>query len=195
MRVRFALLLAVVLVARAARADLPVTVEVDAVGRASVPPGGLPPNPLGLGLGVRGGVSVFGVYGGLSFVDYFGADVGGGHAVLFGAEAGYGIEPLKQFMLRAQLGVGGFSGTYVPPPVTLPPTTTGSVGQTVAVPPISGSGVYLQPGVLAMFSFGLLTIGTDLSLLLVPSKENLAARSAAPDDTAWTVGLQVGLRF
>lgn len=196
-RVLFLVAPALLLVARPALADLPLGVEVAAVGRGGEPPGGNPPNSLGLGLGVRAGVTLLGFYGGLSFVNYFGTD-GGGHATLLGAVGGVGVELVKGVTLRGQLGAGWFSGTYVL--AILPPGVVSLVGQppagpTLGVSTTSGNGLYLEPGFLLMFSLGSVLLGTDLSVLLIPSRDALMAKSAAPDDAAMTIGAQIGLIF
>ena len=135
-------------------------VEIAAkVGGATSPASGAP-NALGFGLGVRGGVSFYGFYGGVSFMDYLGSGqdvpmpgVGTTHfsssSILIGFEGGYEI-PISFFTLRPQLGIGSY---------TLIQTESDSNS--------SGS-VYFEPGVTGLFTLGRWLIGADANVLFLP---------------------------
>jgi hypothetical protein len=108
---------------RDARALGPVDVEVGArVGVAAPPSNSVALNPLGFGLGARGGVDFRGFCGGGQFMYYFGgtdrtaADCGSAapcgvtafstHTVMYGIEAGYGITLIEVLIIRPQIGLG-----------------------------------------------------------------------------------------
>jgi hypothetical protein len=181
--------------ARDARALGPIDLEAGAkLGMGTNPSnnnGG--PNPLGLGLGARGGVSFMGLYGGLNLVYYFGSSqnetLGGSstsvsvHSLLYGIEAGYGIK-LTIVTLRAQLGVGNAE-------------VTASGSSQIAG--ISGSGsqknssLYLEPGVTAMVSLGMWFVGADINALVLTGVKDGSGKSNT--DTALTWHGQVGVTF
>ena len=171
-------------IARSASALGPVDVEVAAkVGGGSRTTSGAP-DALGFGFGARAGVSLFGFYGGLSFMDYLGASVssyGPGpegaepgkyslRSVLYGVEAGYNIG-VPFVTLRPQLGVGNY---------TLTASSTG-------LPSFSKSNLYLEPGVTGLLSFGLWLVGADANVLLLPGLSGSQA--------AFTGHGQVGIKF
>src|SRR5262249_32342874 len=85
------------LLAPAARARGPRDLEIGVqAGAGTVPGGGSGPTPLGFGLGGRAGVAIFGLYGGLSLVNYFGESQTVGpfktsaKSLMYGVEGGYG---------------------------------------------------------------------------------------------------------
>src|ERR1700677_5001383 len=95
---------------RSAHALGPVDVEIGLKGGVATNPiNGATANPMGPGLGARGGVGIFGFYGGVKFMYYFGAD--DVHTTQYGFEGGYslGFGPIT---IRPQLGIGNitFSG-------------------------------------------------------------------------------------
>ena len=180
-----ALALAFVASENTAHALGPVDIEAGAkVGVATNPfDGGV--NPFGLGLGVRGGVSIFGFYGGLSAVHYFGADYDGplstsGDKVhysttLLGLELGYTISVLPLVNIRPQLGIGSV-GLYA------------SGGGTDS----SDSHLYLEPGVTVLVPLGLLYVGGDVNALIIPGVD---AGTEKKTYTSLTIHGQIGVRF
>lgn len=168
---------------RDAKALGPVDVEVGARVGVATNPDSDGPNPYGLGLGVRGGVSIFNIYGGLSFMHYLGSsqDVPGGGSVdfsstLYGLELGYSIKAIPMLTLRPQLGIGNAS-------------LTSSVGSFSA----SSSNLYLEPGVTALVPLGLLYVGADVNLLLLPGVDQGDADSKT--FTSLSIHGQVGVQF
>ena len=175
--------------AKDARALGPVDLELAAKAGGATPPGGHSPSPLGFGLGARAGVAIFGLYGGLSIINYFGESQGtqalpgvttSVHALMYGVEAGYGGKLFELLTLRAQLGVGNYGET-----VDLK-TSAGSTSAT-------NNGLYLEPAVVALLPLGPIFIGADAGVLLLPS------RTYAPNQTdfegAFTLHAQLGVKF
>lgn len=170
-------------VTRNASALGPVDIEVAAkVGGGSRTTSGSP-DALGFGFGARAGVSFFGFYGGLSFMDYLGASTptavfaAGAQpgkyslkSVLYGVEAGYNIG-VPFVTLRPQLGVGNY---------TLTASSTGTASS-------STNNIYLEPGVTGLLSFGLWLVGADANILLLPGLSGSQA--------AFTGHGQVGVTF
>jgi hypothetical protein len=171
-----------VCVARDAHALGPIGLELGAKVGGGTNPFSSQPNPLGLGLGGRAGVTFLGYYGGLSVMYYVGGKTTPGgvenseHALLYGVEGGYGIKFLDLLTIRGQVGVGNF---------TVSRTSYADLNN-----------LYLEPGVTALLSFGLLFVGADANLLVLPSATDpgnpLASSSWA---TAFTVHGQVGVNF
>jgi hypothetical protein len=173
-----------VFVSRDASALGPVDVEVGARVGAGTNPFSAPPNPLGFGLGGRAGVSFLGLYGGLSAMYYFGESAMPGglatseHSVLYGVEGGYGIKFLGLVTVRGQVGLGNYAVSYT------------GMGQTTV------NNLYLEPGITAMVSFGILFVGADATLLVLPSIVDPATPNANSSwDTAFTAHGQVGITF
>ncbi len=172
-------------VTRDAKALGPIDVEAAAkVGYGTNPFGGGYPNPLGLGLGVRGGVSLLGFYGGLGLMYYVGGNATASdgyrsvNSVLYGIEAGYGTKFFELVTLRGQLGLGNFTKNQ-----------SGSA-------PGSGnsSNLYLEPGLTALVSFGILLVGVDANVLILPGiADPINGQSAW--DAAFTVHAQAGVKF
>jgi len=174
--------------------------EVGAELGMGTSPTGYAPNPFGLGLGARGGVSVMGFYGGLKVMEYFGSSVNEGgfgnlawdyipgphsfsqRSLLSGVEAGYGIKLFGRLRLRAQLGVGNA-------------TTTGSLtGQLAPGTPRdwSNSTLYLEPGLTAIMSIGTWFVGADVNALVLTAFEYQGFTST---ETGLTGHGQVGVTF
>jgi hypothetical protein len=166
----------------------PLDLEVGLKGGVGSNPESGGPNPLGVGLGGRAGVSIFGFYGGVQAMYYLGGStnvpngIGGTdsvsvHSLLYGIEAGYSLK-LAILTIRPQIGVGNF-------------TATGSAG---GGPSASTSNLYLEPGVTGLISLGLIYVGADINYLILPSFGN-----GTPGDSstvgALTVHGQVGLTF
>jgi hypothetical protein len=99
-----------------ARADLDVHGPESACVGVGTNPDSKGPNPFGLGLGGRAGVSIFHIYGGLSAIHYFGSSsdiptpagtINSSYSsTLLGVEAGYSITAVPHLTLRPQLGIG-----------------------------------------------------------------------------------------
>src|SRR5271168_359202 len=91
---------------RPAHALGPIDLEIGAkAGIATSPVSGGGPNPLGVGVGGRAGISILGFYGGGNLMYYFGAN--SEHALLYGVEGGYGFSlPAVPITIRPQLGLG-----------------------------------------------------------------------------------------
>jgi hypothetical protein len=169
---------ATALVAYDAHALGPLDVEVGARVGVGTTPGGVPsgfPNPLGLGIGGRGGVSILGLYGGISGMYYLGESKSvlgvsvSAHSVLLGLEAGYGSKfgPLS---LRGTVGIGNIE-------------TDGSPGTTT-------NGLYIEPGVTGVFALGMWFVGADANGLLLPSYGGGSSLEGA-----FTLHGQVGVTF
>jgi hypothetical protein len=181
--------LAIALSSREARALGPIDIEVGAkVGYGTNPnagPGGVNPNPLGVGLGGRGGITFFGIYAGVNAVDYLGSgDNLGGiyHAVQVGGELGYTIK-VSILTLRPQIGLGN---------ITL------SDSQANLLYP-GGSSFYLEPGGTALLTFGLIFVGADVNALVITSEPGINSGGSLNTNTATQTSLtihgQVGLSF
>jgi hypothetical protein len=196
---------AAALAPRDAHALGPLDVEVALKGGGGTPPGGDSPSPLAYGVGGRAGVAIFGWYGGLSLVDYFGesqtANLGASgsytmsvHALLFGVEGGYGLK-FGPMTLRAQVGVGNYqesvdfraasggcvavaTGQVCPPPAGPVP------------PSYSVYTLYLEPGMTAMIAFGTVFGAADANALVLPHQPGTSSIGAA-----FTLHGQVGLKF
>lgn len=153
-----------VVYARSACALGPLDIELGArVGGASNPIKDDPTNILGFGAGGRAGVSVLGLYGGVSGMYYFGgsttvAGEGTTSSVkvtttswLYGFDGGYSFKILL-LTLRPVVGIGSY---------TIHSTVAGAAGQDV-------HNLYVEPGVMALFGFGLWFIGADANVFLTP---------------------------
>lgn len=166
----------------------PVDIELGGkLGYATNPNGDLPYNPLGFGVGARGGVEfLHGIYAGLSGMYYFGGSQDlppngsvSSHAFLLGVEGGYGFH-FSILTIRPQLGLGNVS--------------FGSSG-TVAGVDVSSSDshIYLQPGVTGLVSVGLLYLGADASLLVIPGVSQ--GNGDSKTYTSLAINGEVGVRF
>lgn len=185
------------LIAPDANALGPVEVEIAAMGGGGFPPLGGNGDPgLGGALGGRAGVLFpsFGLYGGLSFLEYGGGGggissfppassvpmpVGGSyHSFAYGVEGGYGVRLLNRITIRAQLGLGDYVDVE---------DTQYSTGATTSQ--IHHS-FYLEPGVTAMIDIGPVFIGGDLNLLIAAF-----AYQASRYEAAFTLHAQLGVKF
>jgi hypothetical protein len=162
----------------------PIDVEVAAKAGYAGNPGSGDPNPLGVGLGGRAGVSFLGVYGGVNILYYFGgtSNLGSGssisaHSVLYGIEAGYGITLVNILTLRALLGVGNA-------------TISSSV---TSLPAASLNNLYLEPGITGLLGFGMYFVGADANLLILPSIGQNSSGSST--ETCFTLHGQIGVKF
>jgi hypothetical protein len=159
----------VLLLPRQADALGPIGVELGGqVGAGTNLVGGGGINPLGLGLGGRAGVTWLGFYGGVNVMDYLGGSQStstasaSAHSFLYGVEAGYDLKVLGILMIRPQLGIGDYKiysggASCAPSPCT--PPSAGTIG--------NGS-PYLEPGAVALMSFGVLYAGVDVNARLLP---------------------------
>jgi len=154
----------------------PVDIEVAARGGVSSSPTGDSPNPTGVGIGGRAGVSVIGLYGGGSVMYYFGHKATNAdgtsfsvHTLMYGLEGGYSIG-VPLFTIRPQVGIGNFS-------------VTGSCSSCGG----SSNNLYVEPGVVALLTLGTFLLGADVDLLYVPN---------FTDPQVAVVGnLQAGIKF
>jgi hypothetical protein len=181
---------------RNAHALGPIDVEIGAKAGVATTPikdSGVP-NPLGFGIGARGGIDFLGFYGGVQLMYYFGGSdevsVPGAesvkvslHTFMYGVEAGYGFTLLDILTIRPQVGVGNatFSGS----------------GEAAGFVNASGSGgsqsnLYIEPGVTGLVSLGGFFVGADANLLWFPGLD------WAPNDSAklcFSLHGQVGFKF
>ena len=172
---------------RDAHALGPVDVEVGARAGFGTNPDSKGPNPFGFGVGGRAGVSLFHIYGGVSAIHYFGAsaDVSGPTAMgtfrstnvtysstLLGVEAGYSITAVPHLTLRPQVGVGNAAFSF------------GDASQ---------SHLYLEPGLVALVSLGLVYVGADANVLAIPGVDQ--GNNDTKTYTAFTIHAQIGIQF
>lgn len=186
----------------------PIDLEVGAkVGGGSNPISGpksadgvSEPNPIGFGIGARGGISFFGLYAGVSGMYYLGSSASAAvdgvtakssiHTAVYGGEFGYNIKLIPLLTIRPQIGIGNaeFSESV----------SVGGVSQSA---PSTGY-LYLEPGVVALISLGILYVGADVNALLLPSGPT-SNSCATPNkngictgfDGAITAHAQVGVKF
>lgn len=151
-------------------------------------------NELGAGLGGRAGVSVFGFYGGVNVVNYFGGSAllpctapagspamcppSSGHVLMYGGELGYGYK-ISIVTIRPQIGVGSAVLFGTPP---------------------STSGLYLEPGVTGLVLFGdahVVFVGVDANLALFPNRSSITPGGSSSSSVAdaFTVHGQLGVKF
>lgn len=169
--------------ARDACALGPVDVEVGAkIGGGGAPFTG-EPNPLGFGLGARAGVAFTGWYGGLSLMYYVGesgsvsAVTASEHSLLYGVEGGYGLSLLGLLTLRGLIGVGNFTVDYT------------GIGH------LSLNNLYVEPGITALITLGILYFGADVNVLVLPGISDPTNPAHSSWVTALTAHGQVGVRF
>lgn len=174
---------------REAHALGPLDLEIAAkVGYGTNPDSGSSLNPLGFGLGGRAGVSLFGLYAGVSAVYYLGGSETvpcpagtpcpngspSAHTLMYGGEFGYGFK-ISIVTIRPLIGVGSA-------------LVSGSG---------SSSSLYLEPGVTGLVSFGLFLVGVDANLAIFPGSTQVASDGTTSTTVteAFTIHGQVGLRF
>jgi hypothetical protein len=161
----------------------PIDLEIGAKAGVGTQPsgtnGGI--NPLGFGVGGRGGVSFFGLYAGVDLMYYLGGseNIGGvsfsEHTLMYGVDLGYNFK-VAIVTIRPLLGIGNFTVT----------TSGGGLSN-------DSSNLYLEPGVTGLVSLGLLYVGADANLLVLPGVSQSGGSSTT--ETAFTLHGQVGLRF
>jgi hypothetical protein len=155
-----------------AKAIGPVDIEIGAKGGYATNPSNLSgiPNGLGAGIGARAGVGIFGLYAGVNYLHYFGQD--SLTADQFGGELGYSWK-LSILTIRPQVGFGSLS--YSGPNIS-----------TAALVGFNSGNFYVEPGLTALLSFGLLFVGADANALILTSGNN---------NPALTLHAQVGVKF
>jgi hypothetical protein len=163
--------IAIVTSTRTAHALGPIGVEIGAkAGVGTNPDSGT--NPLGFGLGGRGGVVLFDhLYGGVNLMYYLGGSDQGEsvHTLMYGLEAGWGFTLVDILTIRPQVGLGN--------------ATFSSSGPFTA----SINNLYVEPGVTGILSLGTLFVGADANVILFPGLSN--------SNVAFTLHGQVGLKF
>ncbi|HEX4446672.1 MAG TPA: hypothetical protein VH044_08050 [Polyangiaceae bacterium] len=174
---------------RDAHALGPVDLEIGAkIGVGTSPTDKFNYNPLGFGVGARGGVDFFGVYAGVQFMYYVGGSEGGTssvesintktHAWLYGIEGGYNIN-VSILTIRPQLGLGNST-------LSTSENASGTINVTVK-PGGDDSNFYLEPGVTVLATLGIWYVGADANLLWIPALDDSQA--------AFTLHGQVGFKF
>lgn len=175
-------------VSRDAHALGPVDLEVGAIAGAGTTPSNTPsglPSPLGFGLGGRGGIALFGFYGGVEGMYYFGGSQNGvsAHSDMYGVDVGYNLK-LPLITIRPLVGIGNF-------------TESGSGTATTPTASVSFSGnqstLYVQPGLTALVSLGTFYVGADANALLLTSLPQPSGGKGL--DVAVTIHGQLGVRF
>jgi hypothetical protein len=168
--------------ARDAHALGPVDIEIGARVGGGTNPDSAGPNPFGIGIGGRAGVSIFHIYGGLSGIHYFGSSrtipTAAGNisttfsSTLLGVEAGYSITAIPHLTLRPQLGIGNAAFSFAD---------------------VSQSHLYLEPGFVALITLGLLYVGADVNLLAIPGIDQGGGDTKTY--TSATIHGQIGIQF
>ncbi len=177
-----ATVVAALAVPRTAHALGPVDLEIAArAGYATSPDSSFAANPLGLGFGGRAGISILGIYGGISGMYYLGGSQSVGpvsvsySTVMYGGEVGYTL-PIPVVKIRPQVGFGN---------------------QAISVGSASDSNLYLEPGVLVMIPVGMWIFGVDGNALILPSvsQGNALGQSSSKTYVSPTFHAQVGVKF
>jgi hypothetical protein len=172
-----------------ANAAGPIDFEVAVKGGAGTTPGGgSGPNPLGFGLGGRAGVSIFGLYGGVSIINYFGESQSvqtpvnvstSVHSLLYGFEGGYGSK-FGPITLRGQVGVGNYHESF-----------------DISAGPLQGSpshdSLYLEPGATLLVAIGTFLVGADANVLILPNQPDATGQTSF--NAGFTLHAQIGVRF
>jgi hypothetical protein len=161
---------------RSAYALGPIDIEIaPRVGAATSPIKGDPINILGFGLGGRAGVSIFGIYAGVSGAYYFGGAFNPCSPLsniicrkttvsswLYGVQGGYSVRILA-LTLRPTVEVGEY---------VIHTTVTGLPSQDVG-------NVYIEPGLTALVAVGPWFIGADANVFLTPGLDGSQAAFVA----------------
>jgi hypothetical protein len=179
---------------RKAHALGPIGIEAGAqVGYGTNPDSSFQ-NPLGVGLGLRAGVVLFGgLYGGVKITDYLGSNQDGlkFHSLQEGIDVGWGFKILL-LTIRPQIGIGNIGFTESG---TESVTVAGVTASTSAN--ASQSSLYLEPGVTALISLGLIYIGADINYLYVTSYPDGVNSTGVSTKGAGgaTIHGQIGVQF
>jgi hypothetical protein len=178
--------LAVLGSSRTAHALGPIGIEAGAQVGYGTNPDSNGPNPLGVGLGLRGGVTLFGgLYGGVKIMDYLGSSqnvlgvTAKEHSLQEGIDVGWGFKVLL-LTIRPQVGVGNITFTY-------------SGSESSVSTSASASSLYLEPGVTALISLGLLYIGADANYLYITSASQ--GDGTSKGEGGVTIHGQIGVQF
>jgi hypothetical protein len=176
-------------ISRDAHALGPVDLELGAKAGGGTNPTNSSLNPLGFGIGGRGGLSFFGLYAGVDVMYYLGGKATvvppgpttgtGGlsvteHTLMYGADLGYNFK-IALLTLRPLLGIGNFTVSH-----------SGDAGSGNA------SNLYLEPGLTALVTLGIMYVGADANLLVLPG---VSQGSGNTTETAFTLHGQVGVVF
>jgi hypothetical protein len=175
------LLAALLLATPSAHALGPLDIELGGkVGYGAQTNSGAGTGPFGFGLGARGGVAIFGLYGGLNFMYYLGGSQNAPdgtsvsqHSLMYGVEGGYGFKILDLLTIRGQIGLGNFTYT--------------AASQ-------SWNTLYVEPGITAFVSLGGFFVGADGGILVLPGFNPSGSTLGTPGP-ALTVHGQLGWKF
>lgn len=125
------------------------------------------PSPMGFGIGGRAGVSILGVYAGVSGMYYVGSSTQGvfsAHSYQYGAEVGYGLK-LPFLTVRAQVGLGDY-GLVVETHNLMGFPPSGPIASTTST---TNNYLYLEPALVGFLSIGTWFVGADVGALLLPN--------------------------
>jgi hypothetical protein len=168
-----------------ARAVGPVDVEVGLKGGFATSPLSSGTNPVGGGIGARAGVVFLGgFYVGGSVLNYFFGSMTSPTAsfstniLMLGGEAGYGFTVGNRVTLRPQVGLG----------IASVATTATGAGATAEDKSTGAGYLYVEPGVTALVSLGLVFVGADANVVLL-------FRGQQQSQAAFAMHGEVGLRF
>ena len=160
----------------------PIDIEAGLRAGFATKPSSNDANPFGLGIGGRAGVGIFHLYGGISAIHYFGekqditSQVGTTRvsfsSTLLGLELGYSITAIPLLTIRPQLGIGNAAFSFQDD---------------------STSHLYLEPGVVVLISLGLVYVGADANVLVVPGIDQ--GDGSTKTDTSFTLHAQAGIKF
>jgi hypothetical protein len=186
--------IAVVATPALAHALGPVDVELAAKGGYGTTLSNGPSDLLGGGLGARAGVSFFDFYAGVDVVYYLGHTVTpvpgetvSADALMTGVDLGYGFH-VPLLTIRPVLGVGDFfaRGTVDRTPCMYCQITE------VLHSTSSQHNLYFEPGVTVLVPLGVVFLGADANLFIVPHN---IGESGDPTQLAFTLHGQVGVHF
>jgi hypothetical protein len=171
---------------RPASALGPVDIEIAARGGYGANPiKNDPINPLGGAIGARAGISVVGIYAGVSTMYYFGGSLPAGTMLSNGLST-----TAKESVSSWMYGVaGGYNFNILI--LTLRPTI--EVGNYTIHTSVEGfpsqntNNIYIEPGVTALLGFGMWFIGADADLFLTPGLQD--------SKLGFMLNGQVGLKF
>jgi hypothetical protein len=165
----------------------PLSLEVGInAGYGTNPDSNAPFNPLGVGLGGRAGVSIFGFYGGVDGEYYLGGSTDentafgtvhvSAHTLKYGAQLGYNVG-IPFVTIRPQIGLGNL-------------TVSGSA---TGFPDTSDSSFYVEPGVVGLITLGMYFFGADANALLITGFKDSSGNTSLK--TSFTMHGQLGLTF
>jgi hypothetical protein len=148
---------------------------------------------------VRAGASYLGIYGGLTYMDYFSeggcidgttSSCGSSHGLSYGIEGGYGRVFARRVILRAQLGVGDRVNEVEAITTTCPgngaPCSTNDSHSSTHF-------LYLEPALMIALSLGPFLAGIDASVFFMPRVDDPSLGSTT--FTQLRLGAQLGVRL